>query len=97
MALIFVDYPNQVRLKILGTVKIIDQENNPDQLTALVPKDYKAKVERGFLITVEGYDWNCPQHITPRWSADQVKNAIAPLQEKISQLEAQIEALKKKK
>lgn len=92
VAIIAMDYPNQARLKILGRVKIIGSED--EQLKSLISEGYKAKIERGFVIQVEAFDWNCPQHITPRWTAEEVQKAITPLQEKIQALEAQIQTLK---
>jgi predicted pyridoxine 5'-phosphate oxidase superfamily flavin-nucleotide-binding protein len=50
--------------------------------------DYRARIERGFLITVEGFDWNCPQHITPRFSMEQIDGVTAPLLSRIATLEA---------
>ena len=90
IAMILVDYPNRSRLKILGKVELIQSASNPALIERLTPKNYKAEVERGFLITIEGYDWNCPQHITPRWTADEIKTAILPLQKKIAELELQL-------
>jgi len=95
IAIILVDYPNRARLKILGTVELINAEDKPELIERLTPLDYKANVERGFLITVEGFDWNCPQHITPRWTADEIQKAILPLQEKINELELQLSKKKK--
>ncbi|MDJ0926620.1 MAG: pyridoxamine 5'-phosphate oxidase family protein [Gammaproteobacteria bacterium] len=66
VALIFMDYPNRLRLKLLGRVRII--EDDPKMLAQLEIDDYRARVERGFVIAVEAFDWNCPQHITPRYT-----------------------------
>jgi len=93
VALIMVDYPNQARLKILGAARLIDADSDPELMSVLVPKDYRAKVERGFVIRVEAYDWNCPQHITPRFTALEIKAAVRPLEEKIEALEAKIAEL----
>ena len=54
--------------------------------------DYRARVEPGMIITVEAYDWNCPQHITPRFSEAQVMPAVTPLKERIAELEAALAA-----
>src|SRR5687768_4701789 len=62
VALFFMDYPNRVRLKVLGRVRLLDLDS--DQLAPLALPDYRAHVERGFVIHVEAFDWNCPQHIT---------------------------------
>ena len=67
VAFIFMDYPNRTRLKLLGRARIVG-ENDRETLTQLEVADYRARVERGFLITVEAFDWNCPQHITPRYT-----------------------------
>ena len=67
VALFFMDYSNQTRLKILGRVEI--HENDSDSaalIERLSSADLKDVPERAILIHVEGFDWNCPQHITPR-------------------------------
>jgi hypothetical protein len=61
------DYPNRIRLKLLGRVQIVGLEEE-ETLAQLELDDYRARVDRGFLIRVEAYDWNCPQHITPRYT-----------------------------
>lgn len=90
VALILVDYPNQARLKILGEARVIDSVREPDIFAQLQIDGYKARVERGFVIKVVAYDWNCPQHITPRWTADAIEAAVQPLHERIAELEAQL-------
>lgn len=64
VSLFFMDYPNQARLKLLGHVEIVDKQD----ASALKPPGYRAIVERGFVIQVVAFDWNCPQHITPRYT-----------------------------
>ena len=93
-ALFFMDYPRQARLKLLARVRAVDLANEPKLAAALVDADYKAKVERGLLIRVEAFDWNCPQHITPRFIAGEVRPVIARQQARIDELEAEIAALK---
>lgn len=68
VALIFMDYPNRARLKVLGRVRLVG-DGEPELLARLEADDYRAQVERGFVIRVEAFDWNCPQHITPRFTA----------------------------
>jgi predicted pyridoxine 5'-phosphate oxidase superfamily flavin-nucleotide-binding protein len=58
VALIFVDYPNRARLKLLARAKIVDAS--------------EANAERVFVLTIEGVDWNCSQHITPRYTIDEM-------------------------
>jgi uncharacterized protein len=88
-ALFFMDYPHRTRLKLLGHVELIGTEHT-EVLKALSVSRYKAKVERGILIHVAAYDWNCPQHITPRFTQEQVETAIEQLRQRIATLEAQL-------
>lgn len=88
VSLFFMDYPNKTRLKLFGRVRIIDQE--PAMLSRLELPHYRARVERGFLITVEGFDWNCPQHITERFKLDEIRAMTAPLITRIAELEAEL-------
>ena len=67
-SLFFMDYPNKARLKILGRAKLVGLEES-DTLEKLELRDYRARVERAIVIKVEAFDWNCPQHITPRFTA----------------------------
>ena len=46
-----------------------------------------AVVERGFVITIEAFDWNCPQHITPRFTPAEIEKVVAPLHQRIAELE----------
>ena len=89
VALIFMDYPNQRRLKILGRVSEIHADET-DVLDQLHDQSYPARVERGFKIHVEAFDWNCPQHITPRFSEQEVQQAIKPVLEENERLKAQL-------
>ncbi len=89
VALIFMDYPNRRRLKILGRVSEIHRDETA-VLEALQSDDYPATVERGFKIHVEAYDWNCPQHITPRYTEAQIRTVIKPLQEEIEDLKSRL-------
>ncbi|MGI9333095.1 MAG: 2Fe-2S iron-sulfur cluster-binding protein [Gammaproteobacteria bacterium] len=78
VALFFMDYANRTRLKLLGRVRLIDAKDEA-LLGALEDGDYQARVERGFVINVEAFDWNCPQHITPRYTESQIEAITAPL------------------
>jgi predicted pyridoxine 5'-phosphate oxidase superfamily flavin-nucleotide-binding protein len=78
ISLFFMDYPNRSRLKIFGRVELIGLDQS-EQLTKLELEGYRAKVERGILVSIEAFDWNCPQHITPRYSATEVEAMMAPL------------------
>jgi len=78
VALFFMDYPNRTRLKMLGRVRTVGFDE-PELLAQLEDVDYPAQVERGFIIEVEAYDWNCPQHITPRFTGAEVEEQLESL------------------
>jgi len=86
VSMILMDYPNRARLKILGRARLVGLDEQ-DILTRLSLPDYRAVVERGFVITVEAFDWNCPQHITPRFTPAEIEKAVAPLHQRIVELE----------
>jgi predicted pyridoxine 5'-phosphate oxidase superfamily flavin-nucleotide-binding protein len=83
------DYPNRTRLKILGHARIVTREES-STLDTLKTPGYRALVERGFLIQVAAYDWNCPQHITPRFTEAEVEDAVAPLRHRLAQVEGEL-------
>jgi predicted pyridoxine 5'-phosphate oxidase superfamily flavin-nucleotide-binding protein len=59
-------------LKLLGRARVVDAAQAPQLARRLQLPDYRARVERAVLIAVEAFDWNCPQHITPRYSAAEI-------------------------
>ena len=86
VAIILMDYARQQRLKIFGRVRLVDRAEDPDLLAKLAMPNYRARVERAALITVEAYDWNCPQHITPRFTEAEIHEGVAPLHAEIAAL-----------
>jgi hypothetical protein len=68
VALILMDYANRSRLKILGRARLVEESEDAALPARLAVPGYPSRVERAVLITVEAYDWNCPQHITPRYT-----------------------------
>ena len=86
ISMILMDYPNRARLKILGRARLVGLDEQ-DILTRLSLPDYRAVVERGFVITIEAFDWNCPQHITPRFTPAEIEKVVAPLHQRIAELE----------
>jgi predicted pyridoxine 5'-phosphate oxidase superfamily flavin-nucleotide-binding protein len=89
VSLFFMDYANQTRLKLLGRVRLIGAEDAALLKQLQVP-DQHARVERGMIITVEGFDWNCPQHITPRFTQSEVMSIVNPLKDRIAELEGKL-------
>ncbi|MBC8166941.1 MAG: pyridoxamine 5'-phosphate oxidase family protein [Bryobacteraceae bacterium] len=94
VALILVDYPRQARLKILGRGKIFEGEAAKDWIPRLRDKEYKAVVERAYVIEVEAFDWNCQQHISPRFTTEQIRDALAPLELRMEELERENQELR---
>ena len=86
VSLFFMDYANQTRLKLLGHVRLTGG-GDAELLKQFHVPGYRARVERGMIISVEGYDWNCPQHITSRITQSQVLSIVAPFKERIAELE----------
>jgi uncharacterized protein len=96
VALILVDYPNRARLKILAHMEVRDLAADPELAARLALPGYKAKLERAFLLHLETFDWNCPQHITPRFTMADIEPAVSSLRNRIAELEAENQALRAK-
>ncbi|HVH87890.1 MAG TPA: pyridoxamine 5'-phosphate oxidase family protein, partial [Terriglobales bacterium] len=94
VALIFVDYPRQARLKLLGRAEILEGEQAKELIERVRHPEYKAAVESVYVIHIEAFDWNCPQHIVPRFTTNQVQEAIAPLEPRMQELEQENERLR---
>lgn len=73
VSLLLMDYPQRQRLKIWGRARVVDERSAPELLAKLESPDFRAPVERGVLIQVEAFDWNCPKYITPRYSQREVE------------------------
>lgn len=96
VALILVDYPARRRLKILAHVELRDPTTDLILADLLTDPDYRGKIERLILMKLVTFDWNCPQHITPRFPQVEVSEAVLPLRERISQLEQHNKVLEAK-
>ncbi len=94
VALILMDYPNRARLKILAHMQVRDLTTDPTLVERLLTPGYKGKVERAFVLTLEAFDWNCPQHITPRFTGAEIEPVVTALQTRIAALEAENEKLR---
>ncbi len=94
VALIMVDYPSKSRLKIFAKAEIVELKDDPSLYTLLGLNAYKFRPERMMVLHIEAYDWNCPQHITPRYTVEDIEEAFAPQRNYIAQLEAEVKALK---
>jgi len=85
-------YPHRTRLKLLGHARVLDARKHPELVDRLAPESLRSKVERLFLIQVISYGWNCPQYITPRFTAAEMEKRAAPLKARIAELEALLAA-----
>lgn len=94
VALILMDYPNQARLKILAHMEARDLAADPELAARLVDPGYKGRPERGFVLRLEAFDWNCAQHITRRFTGPQIETVLAPLRDRVAELEAENQALR---
>lgn len=87
--LFLMDYPQRRRLKIYAHVKTRTAAEGAEHLAAVALPDYRAKVERVLVFHLEAFDWNCPQHITPRFTEVELAEALAPVHLRIEELELQ--------
>lgn len=90
VSLILMDYARRRRMKIWGHAKIVHEEDDVRLIARLEMPGYRARVERAVVITVEAVEWNCPQHITPRFSEKEVQGLLAKLLAEKHQLEEQL-------
>lgn len=91
VALFLMDYPQRTRLKILGHARLETPDSHP-RLVRNLPAPERKLVERVVVIDVVGFDWNCPRHITPRYSLAEVERTVGPLKARIAELEEKLAA-----
>jgi len=105
VALFLMDYPHQTRLKVLGRVEIFElgDKSRPEgdaRVAELLPQlatgEKGAVVERVMLIHVEAFDWNCPQHITPRYTLEELQASLEPVRKQLETLKAENAELRRK-
>lgn len=95
VGLFLMDYPNRQRLKIWARAEVIDAADDPALVAELAMPEYHATIERAVLLTIESYDWNCPRHITPRFTEDEIRETLlAPLTDELTRLQEENHALK---
>jgi len=74
VSLFLMDYPNRTRLKILGRARVVGLDD-VRTLERLAVPGYRARVERGLLISIAAFDWNCSQHIKARYALEEIEAA----------------------
>ena len=94
VALIMVDYPRQTRLKILGRAEVLEGEKAREWIERLQEPGSKEVIERVYVVRVEAFDWNCPQHITPLFTEEEIREALAPFERRMAELELENEKLR---
>jgi len=85
------DYPNRRRVKIWGHAEFV--EDDSELLDRLIDADYDARPERAFVFHVEAWDVNCPQHITPRFTQDDIGTVVQELERRNEALQLRIDEL----
>jgi hypothetical protein len=93
VALFLMDYPNQTRLKLYATARVMALDEQPDLTEQLLLPGYGARPERIIHLSVEAFNWNCPQHIPQRFTVDELSGLVEPYQTYIRQLEGRIAEL----
>jgi predicted pyridoxine 5'-phosphate oxidase superfamily flavin-nucleotide-binding protein len=89
VALILMDYARRARLKIYAHAKVVALDEDPALVASTSSPAYRGRPERLMKLSLEAFDWNCPQHITPRFTEREVAHAIQPLHDRIAALEAE--------
>lgn len=96
VSLIMVAYPQRARLKVYAKIRVVELADDPALFEQIAPADYPHLPERMMVLDIQAFDWNCPQHITPRYTLEDIETVFAPEKEYIAQLEAEILELKKR-
>jgi predicted pyridoxine 5'-phosphate oxidase superfamily flavin-nucleotide-binding protein len=94
VALFLLDQAAKARLKIYAEAEILEIKDNTELFERLAPGDYKYRPERMIVLHVKAYDWNCPQHITERYTLEEISAEFLAQHEYINRLRAENESLK---
>lgn len=89
VSLILMDYANRRRLKIFAHAEVKSLTDDPDLAAKIATPGYRGKAERAFVLHLDAFDWNCPQHITQRFDATDVAEALGRMKQRIEELEAE--------
>ena len=92
VSLFLIDYQLQARMKIFGRARVVELDDDPELVGSLTPAGSSARAERGILIDVEAFDWNCKQHIPQLVPLGAARHTVAELTQRISELEAELAA-----
>ena len=89
VSLILMDYTRRARLKIYAHAEMVPLDADPALAALVTATEYRAKLERIFRLRLDAFDWNCPQHITPRFTEREIAAAVQPLRDHAAKLEAE--------
>ncbi len=92
--LFLMDYPRRTRLKIYARVETLSLDADQALMQLVTVPGYKADIERIFRLQLEAFDWNCPQHITQRFTEEEVSKAVGPLRNRLAKLESENKELR---
>ncbi|OKS88051.1 pyridoxamine 5'-phosphate oxidase family protein [Mucilaginibacter polytrichastri] len=95
ISIFLMDYPRKARLKLYAEIRIVEITDDPQLFKLLDPDTYKHKAERMMIFDVKAYDWNCPQHITPRYTMQDIEKAFVERNAYVKELEMEVEYLRK--
>ncbi len=96
VSLILVDYPNRARLKLYAEAQVVSLNEKPELREMLELENYRYHPERIFVFKVKAFDWNCPQHITPRFTVEEIAKMAEEKDNYIESLKDEIKVLKEK-
>ena len=96
VSLIMVDYPNRARLKLYAEAEVLALDERTELREMLELENYRYHPERIFVFKVKAFDWNCPQHITPRYTVEDISKMAEEKDNYIQNLKEEIESLKEK-
>ena len=91
VSIIILDYTTKTRLKIYAKAEVVELKDNPKLYNQLDLEDYKFRPERMMIFHIEAFDWNCPQHITQRYTIEEIETALLPQLEYIKSLENKLD------
>ena len=96
LALILVDYPRRARLKILAHGERLALDADPALSEQVIEPSYRARPERIIRLRLAAFDWNCPQHIVPRFTEAEISRAMRPLHEELAALQSENQMLRQR-
>lgn len=90
-SILVMDYAHQQRLKIAGRLRFVAAAGaEPSLIEKVRLPNYSARLDRVAIFEVQAFDWNCPQHIVPRYTVEEIEAATEPLRQRIAELEARL-------